>query len=341
MRQYLLPPEGAWFKANLHCHSNVSDGRLTPAEIKALYTEKGYAIVAFTDHNVLIGHEELCDEHFLALHGYEMDFTERSEKAGIAKKTCHLCLIALDEKNLKQVCFHREKYLLGNCPLYRDQVQFDESEPDFERDHTPEIINTAIRKAKEGGFFVTYNHPAWSLENFADYSAYEGLDAVEMYNFDCIRLGLPAAEQVYDDLLRSGKRVFCLGGDDNHNMREVNNEAVGAEHAFTMIRAKELSYPAVSKALQKGAFYASLGPAIHGLWVEDGVVTIQTSAVQRIVMQTDCRVSPATIALAEKGKPLTEASFEWKKEYGYVRFMLFDERGASAATRAYFPDELL
>lgn len=54
MKKYLLPETGNFYKANLHCHSTVSDGELTVEEIKKIYTEQGYSIVAYTDHEVLI-----------------------------------------------------------------------------------------------------------------------------------------------------------------------------------------------------------------------------------------------------------------------------------------------
>ena len=50
----LLPTSGNLYKTNLHCHTNVSDGRLSPAEVKELYMAHGYSIVAYTDHEVLI-----------------------------------------------------------------------------------------------------------------------------------------------------------------------------------------------------------------------------------------------------------------------------------------------
>ena len=65
MRIYLLPQEGAFYKANMHSHSTLSDGSLTPEEIKAAYQEKGYQIFAFSDHRKLIPHPELKDENFL------------------------------------------------------------------------------------------------------------------------------------------------------------------------------------------------------------------------------------------------------------------------------------
>ena len=56
MKRYLLPETGRFFKANLHCHSNLSDGQLSPEEIKKIYMDKGYSIVAYTDHDILLPH---------------------------------------------------------------------------------------------------------------------------------------------------------------------------------------------------------------------------------------------------------------------------------------------
>lgn len=39
--KHLLPPVEKYFKANLHTHTTISDGRLTPQEMKALYKAKG------------------------------------------------------------------------------------------------------------------------------------------------------------------------------------------------------------------------------------------------------------------------------------------------------------
>ena len=37
MKKYLLPEGGKFYKANLHCHTTVSDGKMTPEEIKKYY----------------------------------------------------------------------------------------------------------------------------------------------------------------------------------------------------------------------------------------------------------------------------------------------------------------
>ena len=38
------------YKANLHSHSNLSDGELTPEEMVKAYREHGYSVLAITDH---------------------------------------------------------------------------------------------------------------------------------------------------------------------------------------------------------------------------------------------------------------------------------------------------
>ena len=59
------------FKANLHSHSNLSDGTFSPEELKRIYKEKGYSVLAITDHDYPCDHSELNDDDFLMLTGYE------------------------------------------------------------------------------------------------------------------------------------------------------------------------------------------------------------------------------------------------------------------------------
>ena len=65
MKKYLLPREGKFYKANMHCHTNISDGKMTPEEVKTAYKKNGYSIVAYTDHEIMMPHYELRDEEFL------------------------------------------------------------------------------------------------------------------------------------------------------------------------------------------------------------------------------------------------------------------------------------
>ena len=52
MKHYLIPENGQFYKANMHTHTTWSDGNLTPEEVRDLYRNAGYQIVAFSDHEV-------------------------------------------------------------------------------------------------------------------------------------------------------------------------------------------------------------------------------------------------------------------------------------------------
>ena len=348
MKKFLLPETGNYYKANLHCHTNISDGNLTPEEMKKAYMAHGYSIIAYTDHDVFIPHPELCDENFLALNSMEIEITQpvsetKCPDAPYAKtyaKTCHLCFIALDPDNDISPLYHREKYVWGNGKAYRPVLKFDESKPDFEREYTHEGINRAIKEAKDCGFFVTYNHPVWSLENYNDYTNYHGMHAMEICNYSSFSHGWDDYnEREYDDMLMNGERLYCVSADDNHNFHPFDSPKNDSFGGFTMIKAESLDYRKITDALVKGDFYASQGPHIYDLWLGDGMVHVTCSGAKMIKMNTGRRKSP--VALAIDGELLTHASFPVAPEDDYIRITVKDANGNHANTRAYFTDEIL
>ena len=101
-------------------------------------------------------------------------------------------------------------------------------------------------------------------------------------------------------------------------------------------------------AYRKGDFYASWGPAIEDLYLEDGVLHVFCSGAREISLHTERRV--ARRAVATDGA-LTFAEFDLRQDFdnvhrggndgrAFVRLVLVDENGNKALTRAYFADEL-
>ncbi len=337
MKQYLLPKEGTYFKANLHCHSDYSDGRLSPAEIKQVYKARGYSAVAFSDHDIFIPHPELADDSFLPLNAFEVGLNSIHEDFTYVK-ACHLTMIALDPETKIQPLYH-PKYLFGNAPAHQDEVCFDENQLDYERTYSPECINDMIAKFKEAGFFVTYNHPTWSLEDYSDYSRYDGMDAMEICNYSSYCSGFAEYnDRVYDDMLRCGKRIFCTAADDNHNVTPECTPQFGSFGGFSMIKAEKLEYRTITDALKKGNYYASSGPQIRDLYIEDGRAYITFSPAVRVTMTTACR--HAEVKYADPGLTVTTADFPVHGNDGYIRFTVLDSAGLPAYTRAYFLDEI-
>lgn len=90
MKKYLLPKEGQFYKANLHLHTTISDGSIDPKEIKRLYMEQGYSIVAYSDHETLFPHPHLTDDNFLAITSTEISINQRRDRDFDFLKTYHL-----------------------------------------------------------------------------------------------------------------------------------------------------------------------------------------------------------------------------------------------------------
>ena len=337
MIRYLLPENGNFYKANLHCHTTCSDGRGTPAEIKETYKDAGYSVVAYTDHDVLLPHNDLTDDTFVALNGFEFAVGEFNKPWALTK-CCHLCLIALDEHNLIQPAWHRTEYLYGRNKEYRDQVQFDPTKPDYLRAYNADCVNDVIRLGKENGFFVTYNHPTWSLENYEQYSKYVGMDALEIINTGCLVEGyLEHNNAAYDDLLRQGKQLYCIAADDNHQQCPTTDPKCDRFGGYTMIKAKELTYSAIASALKNGEFYASEGPEIKTLWYDEDTkeLHITTSPAARIICTTQARRTRMA-DLSMQGKLVSEAVFTLDELDGYARVTVMDDHGKCAYSNAFW-----
>ena len=336
MKTYLLPEKGNFYKANLHCHSVISDGKLTPEELKEHYMAHGYSIVAYTDHTVFLPHNDLRDEHFLPLNGYELNFSqERAD--GKSSKVCHVCFIALDEHKTVQRIFYNSRHLEKNL----QSACLDESRDYLCREYSPEFISNIIAEGVREGFFVTYNHPVWSLETKDEYCHYHGMHAMEIVNYGCVVEGYDEHNgNIYDQMLRGGEKLYCIATDDNHNRYPFDHPRCDSFGGFTMIKAEKLEYGEIANALVDGHFYASEGPEIKGLYFEDNRIFIETSDAVKIVMTTENR-RYRVVTADQRGLTVNRADFEITTALGdYVRFTVIDKNGKQAYTNAYFLSDL-
>ena len=77
-----------------------------------LYKQKGYSVVAFTDHEVFVPHNDLTNENFLAINSYEIAVNERKEKDFQFIKTDRLNFYATNKQMDVTPCFNVNNYLV-------------------------------------------------------------------------------------------------------------------------------------------------------------------------------------------------------------------------------------
>lgn len=327
MKRILLNRNKNFYAANLHCHSTRSDGKMTVEELKEHYKSNGYSIIAFTDHEHLIDNSHLTDDSFLALTGCEIAIKQFDEFSTLKKqdmKVCHLNLIAKDPKNIDTPCYNSVYDHFINDKI-KDLIVHSCGE--YKRVYSGEGVSEIIRIANEKGFLVTYNHPRWSLENAADYLGYKGIWAVEIYNHSCALSGLYEYDiNTYDDFLRDGQRIACLAADDNHTIKAT----CGGK---TVINAEKLDYDTIIRAMEEHSLYATTGPVINELYIEDGVATLSFEKGEFAVMSTKGRRVKRKNATQEGENTV---SFNIREDDGYVRFDVVDKLGNRANTCAYF-----
>ena len=329
----LLDQNRNYYKANLHCHTVNTDACKTPEQIKDAYKERGYSVVAFTDHEFILDVRHLTNDDFIALTGCELAIKEDplgTTKTNQFMRVTHLCLYAEDPNNIITPCYS-SIYDRFSPKLEGGRAAHD---GEYERVYSAEGISDMIKKAHEKGFLVAYNHPTWSLECDGSYLGYEGVDFVEIYNNAAVKLhGLSNDESVFATMLLNGKEVFCTANDDNHNYSPFDSPYSDSFGGFVMLNTDTLSYASVIEALKTGSFYASSGPEIFSLTVEDGKINLKTSPVRKISVLSRGRMGYSRIC--EEGKFFTEQQIEIRDGMDGFRIKIEDASGAEAWTQFY------
>jgi len=340
MKKYLLPRSGKFYKANMHTHTNCSDGKQSPEEIKNAYKAAGYSIVAFTDHEIMLPHENLKDEGFLPITGMEIAIDDG--KWSPFTKTYHINIYSPEiSRCASKTYFYGEVW--GNAKNYMTDEMIIPGQRS--RKYSKEFAQWIIDSANEEGSLVCLNHPVWSLQTRDDYSGLKGLWGVEWHNTGCIESPrghyIDSPEPIVE-LLREGERaVYPIAADDCHNTSDFFG-------GWLMVKARSLDYDTVFAALKRGDFYSSNGPKVKSLYLEGKTLTVKTSAAKSICVISSHRWARREVAV---DKMLNGATFDLKSLIDnaktapaghdvWFRLEVADKNGKKALTRAYFLDEL-
>ena len=311
MSKYLFNSDKTMYKANLHCHTTVSDGKYTPEEIKAMYKERGYSIVAFSDHGVLKNQTHLNDDGFLAINACE--FVVNNKKPGDLPKNI--------------MAYH--------FSFFSPDPGVQETPPKPRMDyHDTDAINKYIKDRSGEGFLVCYNHPYASAQTYEHYHRLEGCFAVEIYNNHSETGSCRGYNPwVYDEMLRAGHKghkLFCISADDNHN-KALPDSTIDSFGGFVMINSGALRYEDIIASLIRGDFYSSQGPKLYEISLDENRLSVKCSGVVLIAVYTDSKKS-----YVRRGTNLTEAGFELDGDEKYIRIMCRDKDGNDANSNAFW-----
>jgi hypothetical protein len=194
-------------------------------------------------------------------------------------------------------------------------------------------IQEAIDRLRAVGAMVALAHPYWSGQMSKDLLDLQGLFALEVYNGGCEVDDCKGFSSVHwDDLLAAGRCLWGLAVDDAHWRQGAKDAGLG----WIWVKAPALTEEAILHSLAQGTFYASSGPEIYDVSLEDDRVQVHCSPAIAVDFVGN---GPYSRRISTpNGALLTEASYRPWGGQRYVRVSCQDVQGRWAWSNPIFLD---
>jgi hypothetical protein len=284
---------GIFYRGNLHTHSTLSDGKLSPEEVCRVYREAGYDFIALTDHFMQQFNYPVADttafrsDTFTTLFGAEL----------------HAGKTELGE------LWH----ILGvGLPL--------DFAPPVPEETGPEIAARALA----AGAYVAAAHPRWYGLTEGDILSLGPIHAIEVFNGTAVdHNDREDSWYITDILYTRGYRYTACATDDAH----FNPERADFMLGWVWVKSETLAPEALLDALKAGDYYSSTGPQIYDIEVIPGEkVVVNCSPAERVFITGS---GPSSMIAYGPGIRWAELSLRrWHSPY--VRVVVRDHRGGRA-----------
>ncbi|MBL8326303.1 MAG: CehA/McbA family metallohydrolase [Rubrivivax sp.] len=282
---------GRFFKGNLHTHSSLSDGELSPLEVCRRYREADYDFICLSDH-------------FLPAYGFTVSDTR-------PYRTDTFTTILGAEVHVPATRLGEKWHLLANgLPL--------DFAPPRDGEGGPELA----RRCAEAGAFVTIVHPEWYSLGIDDAMAIDAAHAVEVYNHtSALRTSRGGGAALLDQLLAEGRRLNALATDDAHFLVD---DAFGG---WVMVKAERNEPELLVQALKAGHYYSTQGPLIEDIRIDgDDVVVDCSPAFGVYLLGRGSRADRSE----RRGQTTARLSAGRMGKGGFMRVVVVDDNGRSA-----------
>jgi hypothetical protein len=122
-------------------------------------------------------------------------------------------------------------------------------------------------------------HPYWSGLRTEQFEGCEGLAGIEVWNAGCeLEIGRGSSTVHWDEALERRRLLYGIAADDSHH------PGFDSGFAWTAVRTAERTQDAVLDALRTGSFYASTGPSIDKVTVDEIAVTVECSPAASVTL---------------------------------------------------------
>lgn len=217
-----------YYRCELHTHTTLSDGKMTPEELVERAKECGYDAIALTDHNTTAGVERAV---------------KAGEKAGLTVL-----------RGIEWTTFWGHLTVIGG------------SSDVLWRDITPENVAEKIKRARGKGDIVALAHPrrmgypvCSGCHCDYDIESVAGVNNYEVWSHYYPNEGVAARQQreQWYSLLDRGLRIAAVYGYDWHNRDEIP-----PSYAYTYVGAENADADALMRGIKSGATFITVGVSV-------------------------------------------------------------------------------
>jgi hypothetical protein len=180
-------------------------------------------------------------------------------------------------------------------------------------------------------------HPYWSGVTPGNLELPENVVGIEVFNAGCeLEIGRGLSAVHWDELLESGRLCPALATDDSHH------PGYDSDLAWTWVKAADRSRRLVLAALAGGEFYASTGPRIDEVSMENGSVEVRCSPCRAVTLVSGRSTGAAVhagrlgyrhhgrIVASGDGELVTHAVLDVPPSARHVRVEVTDDEGRKA-----------
>ena len=285
-------------KIGLHTHTTLSDGRMTPEEMAAIYKAAGYDAVAITDHWKYHPGGEI--DGLTILSGCEYNVCGTFGPSALME-TYHIVGVGMTREPLIP---HEYMSVPGNV----------------NDGHIREMVRILVRAIREAGGLAILAHPAWSVNTPEQIRACGDFDGTEIYNStsDWGMNDRPYSGIIVDQLATGGYYLPLLATDDTHHYN--GDQCRGA----VMVEADAVEALGSVEALRRGCFYATQGPEVHVERTSPDSIKLTCSPVSKISILSN---QPWVCDRMARGEGLTSFTYRIKSSETYIRAEVTDAEG--------------
>lgn len=328
-----------WYRGNLHSHTVVSDGKLTPAQAVELYKANGYSFLSFSEHDIYTDYgDEFNSDDFILIPSIESSGTlykTKIEDWDYQENPYSRHLGRIKHHHLHGIKGTSEMLKNAKKPIFEHMEKLPQWQY-FGDWYGAKVAQEMADTLAEHGMITTYNHPVWSRVEQEEFENVKGPVMLEIFNFNTVQESQTGYNITYwDNMLRKGKKINAFASDDNHN------EGVFRDHCggWICVNADNLTHDEIITEIINGNYYSSSGPEIYDWSVEDGKAYVKCSDVNSITFVAGNVINDGwTFHGTDFEDDLSNAEYQLKGDEKYIRVECTDKYGRTAWSNPIYFD---